>query len=1044
MPRQPGQSSYPGSRSFDLTDFSLRDMTECGAVLRTLGTGAADLPDAMQRVAQYLFTHLRGRVTSSEQCVLVRGFATRPFGELPATDRALAQSALGRPPRSPAMKCLMLMGTAGARPEWNDRTQSRRYRAIPLISQQFVARFPMFAQLLKQLGVELKPTLQPDSDLLLDWEEEGHNVFYVPDAVGSPYVPVQEEFVCPHGVRSVLGFGGALSSGHLFVVILFATVRIPPETADHFRTLAMAVKLALLSHDPKLDEAAAKTGPKRAGRSLKRPSPVAEGSMRTEAKVLHQLLSMHERTVIAHVIQRDVAEARLERLRRDYELLLTSVRDGLYGVDLEGNVTFLNPSASTMLGWPVVELIGRPMHALIHYCRADRTAYPSDECPVYRTLREGVAHSSAEEVYWRRDGTCFPVEYASTPILDRGDIVGAVVTFRDITERRRAEEVLRKTEQRFAAFMDHLPGFAWIKDAQGRHLYANRMFRQTLVRGMDWQGKTAHELWPREIADQYQAHDQEVVAAAAPWQRVESYLQDGRVRHALVSKFQIGGGEGVPLLIGGIAIDVTEKARTEQALRESEERYRRLVHVSPDCIFVIRGGRVVFINEQGVNLFGASHPDQILGKFPLDLVHPDCRAKTDARMRSLDGEVRTVPLEQERYVRLDGAIVDVEVTATQVMDHAQRSIQVVARDITERKRAEAELARAQARYRSIFEHAVEGIYQTTAEGRFLDANPALASMCGYDSSQDLMESVNDIAAQLYVEPGDRETFRRRIEEDGVVRGFEYQLYRKDRSRFWVSEHARAVRDGRGGMVCYEGMVEDITERREAQSRLQETLERLRMLSVRLEHVREEERTRIARELHDELGVGLTCLKMDLARVHGLVESATAGDGQHAVLERLQGMTSQIDGTILAVQRIVAELRPGVLDDLGLVASIEWQCRDFERRSGLACRFTTNTEDMTVDPDRATAVFRICQEALTNVARHAGATAVSVGLRQDGEHVRLEVRDNGAGIPQNKLSDSKAFGLIGMQERAQAFQGTLRVTGEAGVGTTVTMDMRTRA
>jgi hypothetical protein len=147
------------------------------------------------------------------------------------------------------MKCLTLFGTAGERPEWNERGRSRHYRSIPLTGNQSVAQFPMVSQLLQQLGVELASKTQPESDLLVDGAEQPYNVFYVAEAKGSPFVPAQEEFVIPFAIESVLGFGGVLSSKEFFVVTLFSKQKISRETAELFKPLAMSIKLALLPFD---------------------------------------------------------------------------------------------------------------------------------------------------------------------------------------------------------------------------------------------------------------------------------------------------------------------------------------------------------------------------------------------------------------------------------------------------------------------------------------------------------------------------------------------------------------------------------------------------------------------------------------------------------------------------------------------------------------------------------------------------------------------------------------------------------------------------
>ena len=234
---------------FNLASFSLSDMTACAAELRKLGAGAASTEEVAERVVQYFYRQLGNDRTGKQDCVLVRYFATRSYRELDPESQKFARQALGRMPNSPDMKCLTLLATAGKRREWNHRARSRRYRAIPLASEQFVGQFPMFSQLLTQLGVPLESKFEPDSDLLIDWTEQTYNVFCVPDAKGSPFVPVQDEFVIPFGIESVVGFGGVLPSKDLFAVIMFSTVKVPRETAEGFKPLALSVKLALLPFD---------------------------------------------------------------------------------------------------------------------------------------------------------------------------------------------------------------------------------------------------------------------------------------------------------------------------------------------------------------------------------------------------------------------------------------------------------------------------------------------------------------------------------------------------------------------------------------------------------------------------------------------------------------------------------------------------------------------------------------------------------------------------------------------------------------------------
>jgi signal transduction histidine kinase len=205
-------------------------------------------------------------------------------------------------------------------------------------------------------------------------------------------------------------------------------------------------------------------------------------------------------------------------------------------------------------------------------------------------------------------------------------------------------------------------------------------------------------------------------------------------------------------------------------------------------------------------------------------------------------------------------------------------------------------------------------------------------------------------------------------------------------------------------------------------------------------VREEDRTNIAREIHDELGGALTGLKIDFSF---LIRSALKIENETVRASMLAGMDSMIksiDAGIHTVRRIAMELRPGILDDLGLVSALEWQLKDFEKRTGIRCEFFPPGEDITLDADLSTALFRIFQEALTNVARHSGATEVRVRLRADADSSTLEVEDNGKGIEKGKLASKESLGLLGMRERAQMFGGRITVTGTPGRGTKVTVEL----
>lgn len=229
------------------------------------------------------------------------------------------------------------------------------------------------------------------------------------------------------------------------------------------------------------------------------------------------------------------------------------------------------------------------------------------------------------------------------------------------------------------------------------------------------------------------------------------------------------------------------------------------------------------------------------------------------------------------------------------------------------------------------------------------------------------------------------------------------------------------------------ILQDVTSRKKAEEALLQSREQLRNLAGRAESVREEERKRIAREVHDVLGQALTALRIDVASIQKSVS-----EDQEEFHDRLGLINASIGSIIQKVRRIAADLRPGVLDDLGIVAALEWQTDEFADRTGIACSFTPSASHLELDPDCSTALFRVYQEVLTNVARHSEASAIQVSLRHRDGEVVLRVQDNGRGIRDREVEDMRSLGLVGMRERLLPWQGTIEFRGMPEHGTTVTI------
>ena len=230
----------------NINDFTLKDMVEFSAAFRRMGSDAASMDVVADRIVRYLYENLVDKKTGETGCVLVRFFKTHPYGDLDPCLQEVARSLLKDSPESPDMMSMVLLATAGILPGWNSRHQSRGHQVIPLASEHLVEAFPMIRQLIQQMGLELKTVLKPDPAIIMDMTQTTYNVFHIPEAVGSTYVPAQDDFVIPFNVRSVIGFGGILPSGNLFVIIMFSRVPVPRQTAEMFRSLALSVKVAII------------------------------------------------------------------------------------------------------------------------------------------------------------------------------------------------------------------------------------------------------------------------------------------------------------------------------------------------------------------------------------------------------------------------------------------------------------------------------------------------------------------------------------------------------------------------------------------------------------------------------------------------------------------------------------------------------------------------------------------------------------------------------------------------------------------------------
>jgi PAS domain S-box-containing protein len=358
--------------------------------------------------------------------------------------------------------------------------------------------------------------------------------------------------------------------------------------------------------------------------------------------------------------------------------------------------------------------------------------------------------------------------------------------------------------------------------------------------------------------------------------------------------------------------------------------------------------------------------------------------------------------------------------------------------ITERKRVEAALRASEQQSRAMFDTASVGIAQADPRtGQWLRVNPKMCEVTGHTARELLQMRVPELT-HAEDRQRDWEAFQRVVRGEAPNYRLEKRYVRKDGSLVWVNVNMTVLRDAAGQPTRTIAAIEDITERKRDEEQARRHREQLRALSARVEKLREEERIRISREIHDELGQTLTAIKMDLRWMERRLDEFGDDRRVNPILDQLVATTELADATITTVQRIAADLRPGILDESGLPPALRYEAGRFEERTGIPCQVVMPSGAIRLRSEAATAFFRIFQEALTNVTRHAKARAVEVALQLEADGCRLEIRDDGRGMTAVDPAHLTSLGLLGMQERARLLGGDVTFGPRPGGGTVVTV------
>jgi PAS domain S-box-containing protein len=564
----------------------------------------------------------------------------------------------------------------------------------------------------------------------------------------------------------------------------------------------------------------------------------------------------------------------------------------------------------------------------------------------------------------------------------------------EIDEQRRIEDELRATEHRFTMFTENLPGLAWIKDLEGRYVYANdaavKAFRTARS---ELYGKTDDEIFPPETAAQFKKNDRLALSDGAGVQTIETLEQEDGAHHSIVSKFPILGPNGEVVMVGGIAIDITERKRSEEALQKSELRYRALFETTLDGIMIVDNqGYYVEVNESLCRILRAPR-ERLIGAHFSEFIPPQGLKEAEddfAELKTFSTFEGEFPL-----MTADGQIVE--------LDWISRGNFVpglhfcVAREITERKRAQEELERSEEKYRSLLENANDIIYSHDLQGNYLTINRACEEVTGY-TRKEILGGLNiaQVVVPEHLELAKEMTRRKLTDPSPTV--YEVDIFTKDRRRITLEISTRiAFRDGQP--VAVEGIGRDVTERKRIERTREELLEREQQARLELEEASRMKDEFLATVSH-ELRTPLTAMLgwSHLLRT-GKLDEQSAG---HAIetIERNARSQAQLIEDLLDVSRIITgnlrlDVRP--VEPVGIIEGALEAVRPAAEAKGVRLEksLANNISSVFGDPTRLQqVVWNLLANAIKFTPRGG---QVSIRVERTGSHVRIVVADTGEGI-----------------------------------------------
>ena len=742
------------------------------------------------------------------------------------------------------------------------------------------------------------------------------------------------------------------------------------------------------------------------------------------------------------ITDRKRIENELKTSEEKLRTMFTSMADGVVVTDLEGNFKDANTAVLHMFGYSSKEDI-RDANGFDFIAEKDRDLAMSDMAQLFR---EGLV-TGRSWTFKHSSGQEFQAELSTALLKDaKGNPTDILVVMRDITERKHMEESLRESEEKLRVMFSSIADGIVVTDIEGNIKDLNdaqlRLFGFSKKEGAI--GRNGFDFV--EDKDRLTAmKDMSLLIekgnmVGSSWAFVD---RKGNAFKADVSAALMRDSYGNPTDIICVVRDVTERKRMEEALRESEAKLRAIYNSIGDGITVTDlKGTILDQNEAGIRISGYSKKEDVIGRNGLSFISETDRDR--ARNDMLNVLQKGVGITTEyKLIDKDGKEFDAEVSGAVINDSEGRPAAIVnvIRNITDRKRIEEALRESEQKLRLMFEAINEGIFVIDLDGKVAEVNRGVEKITSYGREQLLGQSGLD-----YMFPGFKDDamgmLQKVIALGGTQKEVVVPMKTVNGKVIEVEAISSVLRDISGNPIGLIGIVRDISERKKAEAKLKESREELRFYLNQLTQAQEEERKRIARELHDDTIQELITLSRQL---DDLTDKKIRHDeDRRGNRKKIEESQQKVTSILQSVRRFTRDLRPSVLDDLGLVPALEWLTSDMSAQFKIPIDISIIGTEKKISPNAALAMFRVAQESLRNAGNHSKATQIQLHLKFTSKTVTLSIIDNGKGFTPPKqissLTKHGKLGVAGMYERAQLIGAILSIKSKLTKGTIITLEV----